>query len=648
MNTLTDETTFTGYDTVYTDGNAYQNHTVYFNTYMDGDTRIAIKPNAVDYPFSQLRLDDITIDAIPSCVEPYKPWVDGETQTSAMLHWNDPVESGTDWEIEVGAPGFTPGTGAEINAYTYNNTAGEMQSYEMTGLMAATTYDTYIRTDCGASDYSVWVGPMTFLTAFDAFGAFPVTEDFEGGMGITGNDPANVTNWAIATDLQHSGLNSVHNAYVGENDNVLYMLGTFDFTAKSDLMLSFWQIAKTDGNSDHCYVEISTDGGMTYDQLPESTYAGAGWYREEGLYSPYDGPCFDEDSYADWGTNYETPDNSWWKKEYFDLTDYNTFDNVVIRFRLWSNGWTDKAGWWIDDIAVEALDSPTFYADPLSISETATPMMPAMADLTMGNSGGLPTTYTATVVYNESDLYTENFDTGIPVDWTVINNGNNSVTWADTTGKYGSNNFDGTRHVWCDGYQDYGPGSTLMDDELISPVIDASAYVGGGLLLEFDQAFDAGWNANDTAWVYVYDGTQWIEIYKSGSDDGLLDGYSQYGVHKSYNVSQYANANFQIKFRYTEESIDNRGNYFAIDNIRIRASLSALGWLTIDGSEYTDGVSMPDVDMLPSIVDVNMDGTGLAPGVYTADIEVTSADPGFHDYFDSCYYECYCRCYYQW
>jgi len=619
-----DETTFTGYDTVYTDGNVYQNHSVYFNAYMGTDTRIAFKPNAVDYTFSQLKLDDITIETIPSCVEPYKPWIDGETQNSAMLNWYDALESATDWQIEVGAPGFAPGTGAEINAYTYNNTAEDMHSYDMTGLMSATTYDAFIRTDCGASDYSVWVGPFTFLTLFDAFGAMPVNEDFESGMGITGNDPANGTNWSVATDLQHGGLNSIHNAYDADNDNVLYMLGTFDFTAKADVMLSFWQIAKTEGNGDQCYIEISTDGGATYDQLPESTYVGAGYYRND--YYAAEGPYFDEDSYPEWGTWTETPDNSWWRKEYFDLTSYNTFDNVIIRFRLVSNGWDLRAGWYLDDISVESLGSPLFYVDPLSITETATPLMPAATDLNMGNSGSLPTTYSASVVYNELDLEYEDFNAGTPAGWTIINNGNNAVTWVDTNSVSGYT-FDGTRCMVADGYQGYAPQANTMDDELISPVIDASAYIGGGLLLEYDHSFNADWTDGDTAYVYVYDGSQWIEIYKSGEDDGALS-WNSNGVHKSFNVSQYANANFQVKFRYTEDDLG-RGQFYAIDNFRIRASMSALGWLTIDGAEVTSGTSLPDADMLPSMINVNMDATGLATGVYNANIEITSTDPAF-------------------
>jgi len=83
-----------------------------------------------------------------------------------------------------------------------------------------------------------------------------------------------------------------------------------------------------------------------------------------------------------------------------------------------------------------------------------------------------------------------------------------------------------------------------------------------------------------------------------------------------------------VKFRYEENSITRYGYYFAIDNFRLRASLYPLGWLTVDGAEISNGVVLPNADGIPSIVDVQMDATGLAVGTYTADILVTSTDAG--------------------
>ncbi len=618
-----DETTFTPYDTITGMSNEYDVFTFYFNNYVGTDNYIAWRHNSAEYPVVQVSLDDITIEEIPSCAEPYQINVSGLTSSSAILNWTDLLEVATDWEIETGAQGFTPGTGAETNAYTYNSTAALTQSYEMTGLSASTLYDVYIRTDCGAGDYSGWVGPVTFLTGFNSY-TLPYSEDFEDGFGTTANDWQNTSPWEIVGDLAHSGDSSVWAPLTATNYqvNTLFVTGIFDMTAKANQMLTFWHIPKTDGKYDHCYVEISTDGGEIYTQLPESTYFGTGDYYVSTSNGAV-GPAFDENSYPEYGTQNTQPDNSWWRKEYFDLTDYNMETNVVFRFRL-HMGYNTWPGWWIDDVAIEALGTPAFNVDPITITEDVIVGMPVSVDMTLGNTGNFPASYTANVVYDEVDLLTEDFDTGIPVDWTVVNNGNTTNTWIDTLYSY---TFDGTPFVWADSYQNYGDVTNTFDEELITPVIDASSYVGGVLQLEFDQAFDHYSNAEDTARVYVYNGTDWIEIYKAWNDDGLLS-YNKNGVHKVYDVSQYANANFQVKFRYEEQSTIKRGKYFAIDNFRLRASMFPLGWLTVDGAETTSGVSLPDADGIVSLVDVNMDALGLAPGTYTADIEVTSTDAG--------------------
>ena len=54
---------------------------------------------------------------------------------------------------------FTPGTGTIVTASSNPHT--------LTGLTSSTTYDWYIRADCGGgSDTSIWSNKNTFTTAF--------------------------------------------------------------------------------------------------------------------------------------------------------------------------------------------------------------------------------------------------------------------------------------------------------------------------------------------------------------------------------------------------------------------------------------------------------------------------------------------------
>ena len=57
-------------------------------------------------------------------------------------------------------------------------TAGVANPYTEMGLAPETTYDFYVRADCGGDGTSMWVGPMSFTTACAPIAA-PFTEDFE-------------------------------------------------------------------------------------------------------------------------------------------------------------------------------------------------------------------------------------------------------------------------------------------------------------------------------------------------------------------------------------------------------------------------------------------------------------------------------------
>lgn len=94
--------------------------------------------------------------ACPTCPRPTTLAASNITTTSADITW---VEAGsaTLWDVEYGAQGFTA-TGTPT-------TAGlTAETIALTGLTDNTSYDFYVRADCGGSDYSAWVGPFTFTT----------------------------------------------------------------------------------------------------------------------------------------------------------------------------------------------------------------------------------------------------------------------------------------------------------------------------------------------------------------------------------------------------------------------------------------------------------------------------------------------------
>ena len=119
---------------------------------------------------SEWWIDDVTVAEAPSCPDPSDQTESSITNNSASLGWTE-NGTATSWDIELGAAGFSPtGTPTQsgvTNPYTYGS------------LTANTSYDWYVRADCGGGDYSNWVGASTFTTLCDPFTA-TFSENFDG------------------------------------------------------------------------------------------------------------------------------------------------------------------------------------------------------------------------------------------------------------------------------------------------------------------------------------------------------------------------------------------------------------------------------------------------------------------------------------
>ncbi|NOR88382.1 MAG: BspA family leucine-rich repeat surface protein, partial [Bacteroidales bacterium] len=114
-------------------------------------------------------IDEVIVQDIPTCPQPYDQTESGLTSLSAKLEWTSGGAS--TWGIEYGPTGYTQGAGTSIDDITSN-------PYTLSGLSASTAYDWYVRDDCGVGDLSLWTGPHTFTTACEAFTTFPFNEGF--------------------------------------------------------------------------------------------------------------------------------------------------------------------------------------------------------------------------------------------------------------------------------------------------------------------------------------------------------------------------------------------------------------------------------------------------------------------------------------
>jgi hypothetical protein len=100
-------------------------------------------------------IDDVNLHEAPNCLVPQDFAVDPSNADSILLTWNGP-EDASDWQIAIGNYGFNPDT---VSSYI---SASDTFLY-VENLTSGVSYDAYLRTDCGNDEYSMWIGPVTFM-----------------------------------------------------------------------------------------------------------------------------------------------------------------------------------------------------------------------------------------------------------------------------------------------------------------------------------------------------------------------------------------------------------------------------------------------------------------------------------------------------
>jgi hypothetical protein len=149
------------------------------------DVQLAFK-HGLGGTFRGIYLDDITVQDIPSCLEPSAVTSSNVTSNSAAIGWT--------------APGTVPANGYEVY-YSTNNTAptsttvldasnsatSTTASAPLNSLSPSTTYYAWVRSNCTATDKSIWsASPTTFTTLCVPITTLPWNENFD-AMASTGS-----------------------------------------------------------------------------------------------------------------------------------------------------------------------------------------------------------------------------------------------------------------------------------------------------------------------------------------------------------------------------------------------------------------------------------------------------------------------------
>ena len=195
--------------------------------------------------------------------------------------------------------------------------------------------------------------------------------------------------------------------------------------------------------------------------------------------------------------------------------------------------------------------------------------------------------------------FMENFDAGLPDTWTVVDGGNTSDTWFNTT-SYSGNSVDGTPFMFAN--SDAAGSSSTMDEQLISPVINAEN--AEELYLMFDYVYQ--YIGNEWFAIDVYDGSDWVEVARKTADSGPFPWGPT--VNEVIDITEYANAMLQVRFHY----VSNGWNwYVAVDNVVVTDNMDRYADRALQGYKvWLDGIFVTDTPETSHQYDV----TNLVPG----------------------------------
>ena len=163
------------------------------------------------------------------------------TSSSLTLYWNTVGNAGS-YEVVYGPQGFNPNTGG-ISTTVYED------SLEVYNLSSDTTYDFYVRADCGSDGYSAWSEALTATPGLYT-------------LGITGSDTISTCGAVIA---DNGGITSSYSedcdftlvVFPTSSDSTIRIRGTVDVESSYDYLFIYEGVG-TNGTSLGAYSGIAT------------------------------------------------------------------------------------------------------------------------------------------------------------------------------------------------------------------------------------------------------------------------------------------------------------------------------------------------------------------------------------------------------
>ena len=267
---------------------------------------IYIQANCGDEDGKSAWSNRVTFTTLATCLAPSYLTDEEVTSTSVFLSWTKGAEDQNAWQFRYKKP--------SDSEYTYvlveNNPSN---SYELTGLEPATSYNVNVRAWCGGDDYSKWsYANQSYdksITTACASITLPYTCDFEGTVETGGHftnypvpkcwqriemqygQPGNYSYYPYVYDYSsnaHSGTKSLR-MYRTPNSatQTIIMPAIDDSYQMSDLQIRFWAKAGSSNNTlsvgimdGESFTEVQSVEGVSNDYaeftVPLTSYAGSG------------------------------------------------------------------------------------------------------------------------------------------------------------------------------------------------------------------------------------------------------------------------------------------------------------------------------------------------------------------------------------
>jgi len=267
-------------------------------------------------------------------------------------------------------------------------------------------------------------------------------------------------------------------------------------------------------------------------------------------------------------------------------------------------------------VSGSGYSTPILNYSPHSYSATYSLNTQQAFQITLENTGNAELEYDieAYAIGEETILYSENFETGLPADWTTTTN--SAQGWFITTGEYTSGwwsipNRDGNYACSNDDLAN-DDGSV---DYLISPAMDLSYDTA--INLRFLSCFTGA--CDQTAHIVVTEnnGTSWTPLF----DLQPATDWTTVTVPLN-DFCGPGHTNVKIGFHSNDNG--DWGTGWAVDDVEITGYEHIFGdWITIGGESSVSGTT--DVNVTSQLL-VNMDFSSISVGVHNAEIAIYSND----------------------